>query len=133
MLNAACDRAFSCALDNQSQSITYSGVNARERIESKLRERFLPSHLEVHDDSALHAVPRGSETHLRILVVSDLFEARSLLERHRMIYDALGDEMRQTIHALSITSRTLSEWQKSGGTGDAPPCLEGSKRGPKAG
>ena len=83
-------------------------------IEALLRERlaFLePLRLEVIDDSALHAGHAGAREsgHYRLLIVSPLFSGKTTLQRHRIIYDALGELMRSRIHALSIRSLTPEE------------------------
>lgn len=83
-------------------------------IEALLRERlaFLePLRLEVIDDSALHAGHAGAREggHYRLLIVSTHFVGKTTLQRHRLIYDALGELMRSRIHALSIRSLTPEE------------------------
>ena len=59
--------------------------------------------------------------------MSGAFEGKGLLERHRLVYDVLAEEMRGGVHALTITSRTPDEWQKSAAVAASPPCLGGSK------
>jgi stress-induced morphogen len=102
-------------------------VQVQRRIEEKLRQKLAPAVLEVINESGMHSVPAGSESHFKVVVVSATFEGKSLVERHRLVYDALGDEMRGTVHALAITSRTPEEWAKSDAVGKSPPCLGGSK------
>jgi len=104
-------------------------MSMQERIESKLRAALSPSELRLEDDSAMHGVPPGSETHWNLVVVSSAFEGRGLVDRHRDVYAALGDELRQGIHALAMKTLTPAEWDASGqqADGEAPPCLGGSK------
>ncbi len=83
-------------------------------IEALLRERLAilePLRLEVIDDSALHAGHAGAREggHYRLLIVSPLFSGKTTQQRHRIIYDALGELMRSRIHALSIRSLTPEE------------------------
>ena len=83
-------------------------------FEALLRERlaFLePLRIEVVDDSALHAghAGAGEGGHYRLLIVSSRFAGKTTLQRHRIIYDALGELMRSRIHALSIRSLTPEE------------------------
>ena len=101
----------------------------QENIERKLGDRFSPTWLEVTNESSKHSVPPGSETHFKVVVVSDAFEGKALVERHRLVYETLGDEIRAGVHALTITSRTPAEWQKNGVAAASPPCLGGSKTG----
>lgn len=84
-------------------------------IETLLRKRlaFLaPLRLEIIDDSAKHAGHAGARSgggHYQLLIVSEHFAGKSTLQRHRLIYDALGELMRSRIHALSIRSLTPEE------------------------
>lgn len=54
----------------------------------------------------------GDGRHFEAIVVSDDFKDKSRLERHRLIYSALGDRMREEVHALSMKLYTPEEWQK---------------------
>lgn len=106
-----------------------SGVQVQQQIERKLREKLAPLVLEVVNESSMHSVPAGSETHFKVTVVSGAFEGVSLVERHRLVYAALGEEMRSGLHALAITSRTPAEWDRNEAVPASPPCLGGSKAG----
>ena len=99
-------------------------------IEGKLRAAFAPEALEVVNESHNHSVPRGSETHFKVVVVSRAFEGVGRVERHRLVNAALGDLFKPGgVHALTITSRTPTEWATREGSAvpDSPPCLGGSK------
>lgn len=91
-----------------------TGVSERQRrIESRLRERFEPDHLEVVDESELHAGHAGARSgagHFRVVIVSKRFAGVSRLERQRLVYAALADEMGPEIHALSMATLAPSEW-----------------------
>jgi BolA family transcriptional regulator, general stress-responsive regulator len=84
------------------------------RITRKLRAAFSPILLEVHDDSALHAGHAGQnplgESHFRVLIVSQSFEPLSRVVRHRKIYEALAEELKDRVHALSLQSFTPLEY-----------------------
>ena len=70
--------------------------------------------VEVEDDSARHAGhpgARGGGGHFNVLVVSPAFAGQSRLQRHRMVYDAMGDAMKSEIHALSIRALTPEEYR----------------------
>lgn len=96
------------------------------RIESKLRELLEPTYLEVINESHMHSVPKGSETHFKVVVVSSRFDGMSAVKRHQLVYGALSDEMKSGVHALAITSRSPSEWAASTEANASPPCLGGS-------
>ena len=84
-----------------------------DTIEKKLREALSPTHLELIDESALHAGHAGArpegESHFRLLIVSDRFEMCSQLERQRLVYKIMGELMTTDIHALSIKALTPKE------------------------
>ncbi|HET8702088.1 MAG TPA: BolA family protein [Nitrococcus sp.] len=85
-------------------------------IERRLREALQVETVVVHDDSRLHAGHAGAKEgggHYRVLVVSRDFTGRGTIQRHRMIYDAMGEAMRgDTIHALSIQALTPEEYRQ---------------------
>lgn len=71
-----------------------------------------PVAIEVIDDSAKHAGHAGARSgggHFRLTIVSPRFAGCRTMERHRLVYDALGPLMKREIHALSITARTPDE------------------------
>ena len=89
-------------------------MDRRLHIEEKLRDALSADHVEVEDESALHAGHAGARAgggHFRALVVSDRFEGKSRLERQRLVYAALDDEMGTQIHALSMSTLTRDEWR----------------------
>jgi BolA protein len=104
-------------------------MSRQESIESTLRAAFAPAVLEVINESHNHSVPRGSETHFKVVVVSSAFEGKGRVDRHRLVNAALAEQLRSGVHALTITSRTPGEWATTEGSQVAasPPCLGGSK------
>lgn len=95
----------------------------REQIEEKLRTAFDPVFLEVVDESYRHNVPAGSESHFKVVLVSDRFTGERFLNRHRMIYGTLTAELSTTVHALALHTYTLKEWEGLQDTIFAsPPC-----------
>ncbi len=100
----------------------------KNQIEDKLLENLSPSHLDVINESHMHNVPPGSESHFKLVVVSDAFDGKMLIARHRMINEILKDELANGIHALAMHTMTPDEWQKKQGqVADSPPCHGGSK------
>jgi len=86
-----------------------------DRIDAKLRAEFDPIHVEVVDESHLHAGHAGARSgagHYRVTIVSQSFEGAGRIERQRLVYGALADEMGPEIHALSIKTLTPAEWQR---------------------
>ncbi len=77
----------------------------RAEIEKRLTEAFKPEVIGVEDESYLHQGHEGAQDgrgHFRVLIIADAFENRNLIDRHRMIYNALDEMMRHDIHALAI-------------------------------
>lgn len=70
-----------------------------------------PTVLSIHDDSHLHKNHVGAKGggHFSIYIVSQNFENKTAVQRHQMIYDALGNLMNTEIHAVSITAKTPNE------------------------
>jgi BolA family transcriptional regulator, general stress-responsive regulator len=82
-------------------------------ITNKLREAFTPESLDVMDESHLHEGHAGhrpgGETHFRIYIVSDAFEGKSRIERHRLINATLAAELAGPVHALAIKAQAPGE------------------------
>ncbi|XP_039262813.2 DNA-binding transcriptional regulator BolA-like isoform X1 [Styela clava] len=98
-------------------------------IIKKLTETFNPVYLDVVNESFKHNVPKGSETHFKVVVVSDKFSGKRLIDRHRDVNNILSKELEGSVHALSIQAKTPDQWEKSGQTiANTPPCLGGSKK-----
>ena len=74
----------------------------REQIEEKLRVAFQPAHLEVHDESYRHNVPAGSESHVKVVIVSDCFAGQRFLARHRLIYGDLAAELAGSVRLTVV-------------------------------
>lgn len=100
----------------------------QERIQEKLTSTFAPAHLDVVNESHMHSVKPGSETHFKVLVVSAGFEGKSRIDRHRAVNEALREELRAGLHALTIRALSPAEWQADGAVSFvSPQCLGGSK------
>lgn len=95
-------------------------------IETKLKQALEPTHLEVINESHMHSVPKGSETHFKVVIVSPRFDGVSAVKRHQLVYAALAEEMKSGVHALAITSRTPSEWTERPEANASPKCLGGN-------
>jgi BolA protein len=88
-------------------------MNTRDRIAQKLETAFSPAHLDVQDESHQHAGHAGSRpegaTHFRVTIVSQAFQGKSRVERHRMINAALAQELAGGVHALAIHASAPGE------------------------
>jgi BolA protein len=101
-------------------------VSLAERIETKLRAALEPVTLVVENESHMHNVPKGSETHFKVLVVSPAFDGLGRLDRQRKVNALLADEFKSGLHALTMRTLTPAEGDVAGDFA-SPPCLGGSK------
>lgn len=81
-------------------------TTVKDKIATRLTERFAPVELEIVDESHLHAGHAGArpegETHFRVRIVASEFEGLSRLERHRLVNDTLAEELSGPVHALAV-------------------------------
>ena len=89
-------------------------MNARvSQIEQRLRAALAPQRLDIVDDSARHAGHAGAREsgggHYNVTIVSAAFAGKNLIERHRLVYGALGELMHKDIHALSLQALSPDE------------------------
>lgn len=78
-----------------------------DRIRAYLQAEFAPDELEIKDDSHLHEGHAGAKEgkgHFRVRIVSERFSNTRPIDRHRMVFQALGDMMDTDIHALSVAA-----------------------------
>jgi BolA protein len=88
-------------------------MSTTDTIREKLAAAFAPAELSVTDESALHeghaGAQPGGETHFRVRIVASAFDGLSRVDRQRQVYAALGDAMKDRIHALALTTLTPAE------------------------
>ncbi|ENM5785252.1 BolA family transcriptional regulator [Vibrio metoecus] len=98
-------------------------------IEMKLRSELQPDFFKVINESDMHNVPRGSESHFKVTIVSDRFNGMRPVARHRLVNQTLADELANHIHALAIHTYTREEWQQMNKEiPESPMCLGGSRK-----
>ncbi len=104
-------------------------MSMQSTIETKLNSALNLEVLDVANESHMHNVPAGSESHFKVVAVSKDFEGKMLIARHRMINEALSEELAGGIHALSLHTMTPDEYfEKAGKVTDSPECEGGAKR-----
>jgi len=81
-------------------------MSIRDAIQEKLARAFAPLSLDVIDESSRHeghaGHREGGETHFRVHIVSEAFQGKSRIERHRMVNGTLAAELKGGVHALAI-------------------------------
>ena len=89
-------------------------TSTTDTLRRRLEDGCAPVHLDIDDQSSRHAGHAGDRAlgggHYSVVIVSARFERQSLVERHRLVYAAVGDLMQQEVHALSMRTLTPEEW-----------------------
>lgn len=105
-------------------------MSVQSTIHDKLVGALQPVALEVENESHRHSVPPNSETHFKVTIVTEAFEGKALVARHRSVNALLADELAAGVHALSIHAYTPQQWTSRGqAIPESPPCMGGSKAG----
>ena len=103
-------------------------MNNRATIEDKLTNALQPVHLEVLDESHMHSVPPGSESHFKITLVTEQFTDLPLIKQHRRINEILKEELAGKIHALALHTYSPTQWsERNAPAPESPLCHGGSK------
>jgi BolA protein len=88
-------------------------MSVADLIQNKLQARFNPEQLEVIDESHLHAghvgARDGGESHFRVKIVSETFDALNRVDRQRLVYEVLAPELDGPVHALALSTLTPKE------------------------
>lgn len=101
-----------------------------QRIETILSENINSTQVEIIDESHMHHVPEGHESHFNILIVSEDFQTLSMVARHRLINKLLAAELKNGLHALSLHLHTPDEWKAKHESRPASPnCRDGYRHG----
>ena len=100
------------------------------RIREKIEGQLAPVFYELVNESHTHSVPANSETHFKLLLVSDQFIGLSRLERSRLVHAILDQELKGGVHALTHKTLTPDEYRAAGNSIalESPACAGGSKR-----
>ena len=91
------------------------------KIIDRLNSVFRPLYIDLINESHMHNVPENSETHFKLIIVSDLFKDLSLVKRHQKVYESLGTTM-ENIHALSMSTYNKDEYELNPKIIDSPEC-----------
>lgn len=119
--------SFAASIDSStSTSDLGTSTSLNHTNHSKLQAALAPVSLSVANESHLHAGHSGNpsgapdaETHFRVEAVSEAFEGKNPIARHRLVYSALGSELKQGLHALALKTRTPREAQAAAAAKEA--------------
>ncbi|MBP8221922.1 MAG: BolA family transcriptional regulator [Aeromonadaceae bacterium] len=98
-------------------------MTMQQQIEQKLQQAFAPSHLTVSNESQMHRVAPGAESHFKVVLVSAQFVGQRPLARHRAVNSVLADELAGAVHALALHTYTPDEWLQRGEAPRTAPCV----------
>ena len=99
------------------------------QINDLIVEQLAPIKLDVVNESHMHNVPAGSESHFKLVIVSNAFTDNTLIARHRMVNKLLVEQLNGGVHALSMHTYTPDEWRERGGeVPQSPPCMGGKAK-----
>ena len=98
-----------------------------DTIVQKLTASFDVHSLTVENESHMHNVPADSESHFKVVLVTDDFVGKNKVKQHQAVYQVLADELAGPIHALALHTYHLEQWQKTQQAPNSPDCLGGGK------
>jgi len=105
-------------------------MSIRQTITHKLEIDLSPEHLEVIDESSMHDVPPGAESHFKVVVAAQRFDGMGRVARHRLVNQILRAELSGRVHALAVHAMTPDEYFQAAGRSPASPaCMGGGRQG----
>ena len=101
-------------------------MTVQSEITAALEAAFQPSELTVENESFRHNVPPDSETHFKIVLVTEQFTGERSVKRHQRVYGVLAEWLAGPIHALALHTYTPEEWADRVAAPDSPDCRGGT-------
>lgn len=99
-------------------------MSIAQQIETKIKQNLPIYDMSLQNDSHLHAGP-ATESHFKLVLVSEAFSGLNRVKRHQAVYQALGELMTQ-FHALALHTYTPAEWQaRQTQVPESTPCAHG--------
>lgn len=103
-------------------------MNVHTFLTEQITQALAPAFLQIEDESHRHNVPDGAQSHFKVTVVSDAFEGKRLIARHREVNALAAEALAGSVHALALHTYTPEEWVARGGEIVASPnCMGGEK------
>lgn len=101
-------------------------MSRSQRMHDALSNALTPDLITIENESHRHHVPKNSETHFKIVLVSKLFDGLTRIARHRLVNNKLNNEFEMGLHALSLHLYSPNEWEyHSKHVRSSPSCLDG--------
>lgn len=104
-------------------------MTIQETIVQKLNAGFDVIHLDVENESHKHNVPAGSESHFKVVLVTNDFAGKRKVQQHQAVYGVLAEELAGAVHALALHTYDEESWSQTEAAPLSPNCMGGSKKG----
>ncbi|GAA0218904.1 BolA family protein [Marinomonas primoryensis] len=101
-------------------------MNVQTQIDQRINEKIDIHHMTLENESYMHNVPEGSESHFKLVLVSDVFQGKRLVQRHQLVYATLQEEMTK-IHALAMHLYSIQEWSRRNALAPSSPKCHGGE------
>jgi BolA protein len=109
------------------QLLNVKQLSVQQSIIDDLEAALAPQYLSVDNESAMHNVPPGSQSHFKVVIVSAEFDGMRRVARHQRIYGLLRVQLDGAVHALALHTYSPQEWEvRSESAPQSPDCLGGS-------
>ena len=103
-------------------------MSRAQRLNDAISTALKPDLLQIEDESHGHRVPEGSQSHFKIIIVSNSFDSLTRVARYRLVHSIVDSEFKQGLHALTLSLFTPEEFAKStNNVPKSPPCQHVNK------
>lgn len=103
-------------------------MKVQTQIDQRIKNEVDVHYMTLDNESHMHNVPEGSESHFKLVLVTDAFEAKRLVQRHQLVYGILKEEMTK-IHALAMHLYSIQEWDERNALAPSSPKCHGGEKG----
>lgn len=103
-------------------------MKIQTQIDQRIKDEINVHHMTLENESYMHNVPEGSESHFKLVLVTDAFVGKRLVQRHQLIYGVLKEEMTK-IHALAMHLYSIKEWEERNALAPSSPKCHGGEKG----
>lgn len=101
-------------------------MTIQQIIEQKLNSEFMPVFLQVENESHMHNVPKDSQSHFKVVLVTAKFSGLNKVKQHQEVYRVLTEELAGEVHALALHTYDPQSWADSQGAPSSPNCMGGT-------
>ncbi|AEC17138.1 BolA/IbaG family iron-sulfur metabolism protein [Gallibacterium anatis] len=98
-------------------------MNRQQQMTVLLQQELSPLHLEIINESHMHSSGKGDESHFKLIIVSERFQAMRAVMRHRLVYQLLAQQLADGVHALALHLYDPEEWKSLQQVPNSPNCM----------